>query len=328
MPLKIEDIPRLRFAFLPTPLMKAERLSKELGGPTIWIKRDDLTGLAFGGNKIRKLEFLMADALAQGATHVLTIGGAQSNHAMQTATVARRVGLEPVLVLGKPRRPGNEGNLLLDRILGAEVRFPVAYDSEGLHKAMLAEAEKLRAQGHKPYCIPLGGSSALGLMGYVLAVKELMEQARLLGIKIDRVFAAFGSGGTHAGLVVGKKLYALDFEVVAVDVGAVKEGAALIAEIANEGAKMLGVAPLTANDVTVMNEFLGKGYAIPTPEGIAAIKQVARAEGIFLDPVYTSKAMAGLIAAVRAGQIGKDENIVFIHTGGGPGLFVFPECFA
>jgi D-cysteine desulfhydrase family pyridoxal phosphate-dependent enzyme len=308
--------------------MKAERLSRELGGPTIWIKRDDLAGLAFGGNKIRKLEFLMADALARGATHVLTIGGAQSNHAMQTAAVARRLGLQPVLVLGKPRRPGNEGNLLLDAILGADVQFPVVYDADGLHKAMLAEAEKLRAQGHKPYCIPLGGSSALGLMGYVLAVKEMAEQARALGIKIAGVYAAFGSGGTHAGLMIGKKLCGLDFEVVAVNVGAVRGDAAFIAEIANEGAALLGLAPLTAGDVTVMNEYLGKGYAIPSPEGIAAIKQVARTEGIFLDPVYTSKAMAGLIASVRAGRIKKDGNVVFIHTGGGPALFVFPECFA
>ena len=307
--------------------MKAERLSKALGGPTIWFKRDDLTGLAFGGNKIRKLEFLMADALAKGATHVLTIGGAQSNHAMQTAAVARRLGLTPVLVLGKPRRPGNEGNLLLDAILGAEVRFPVAYDGDGLRKAMLAEADRLRAQGHRPYCIPLGGSDALGLMGYVTAVKEMAEQARALGIRIHRVFAAFGSGGTHAGLMLGKKLLGLDFEVVAVNVGAVRGGGDLIAGIANEGAALLGLAPVTAADVTVMDEYVGAGYAIPSAEGVAAIRQVARTEGIFLDPVYTSKAMAGLVGSIRRGRIGKDESVVFIHTGGGPGLFVFPECF-
>jgi D-cysteine desulfhydrase family pyridoxal phosphate-dependent enzyme len=324
----LDDFPRLRLAFLPTPLMKAERLSKELGGPTIWLKRDDLTGLAFGGNKIRKLEFLMADALAKGATHVLTIGGAQSNHAMQTAAVARRLGLTPARVLGKPRRPGNEGNLLLDAILGAEVRFATAYAAGGLQKAMLSEADALRAQGHKPYCIPLGGSNAMGLMGYVTAAKEMAEQTRALGISIHRVFAAFGSGGTHAGLMLGKKMLGLDFEVVAVNVGAVRGDAEFIARIANDGAALLGLAPVTAADVTVMNEYVGDGYAIPSPEGIAAIKQVARAEGIFLDPVYTSKAMAGLIGSIRQSRIGRDENVVFIHTGGGPALFVFPECFA
>jgi D-cysteine desulfhydrase family pyridoxal phosphate-dependent enzyme len=309
--------------------MKAERLTRELGGPTIWFKRDDLTGIAFGGNKIRKLEFLMADALVQGATHVLTIGGAQSNHAMQTAAVARRLGLSPVLVLGKPRRPGLSGNLLLDQILGAEVKLAAAYGVKALDKAMKDEAERLKAQGHKPYCIGLGGSSALGVMGYALAAKELADQAHALGIEIDRVFAAFGSGGTHAGLALGKRLFGLEFEIVAVNVGAVREdGRALIAEIANQGADLLGARRVTPDEVTLMNEYVGEGYAIPSKEGVAAIKQVAQTEGIFLDPVYTSKAMAGLIGAVRRGQIGKRENVVFIHTGGGPGLFAFPECFS
>jgi len=327
--MKTEELPRLRLAFLPTPLMKAERLTRELGGPTLWLKRDDLTGLAFGGNKIRKLEFIMADALAKGATHVLTIGGAQSNHAMQTAAVARRLGVAPVLVLGKPRRPGLCGNLLLDKILGADVRFATEYGAEALKKAMAVEAEKLRAEGHKPYCIPLGGSGALGVVGYALAAKELAEQAHALGMKIDRVYAAFGSGGTHAGLALGKKIFGLDFEVVAVNVGAVRgDGAALIAEIANEGADLLGAAHVSAGDVTVVNDYVGEGYAIPSPEGIAAIKQVAQAEGIFLDPVYTGKAMAGLIGDIRSGKIGKNGNVVFLHTGGGPGLFVFAEHFA
>ncbi len=327
--MKIEELPRLRLAFLPTPLMKAERLSKDLGGPTIWFKRDDLTGLAFGGNKVRKLEFLMADALAQGATHVLTIGGAQSNHAMQTASAARRLGLTPVLVLGKPGRPGANGNLLLDAILGADVRFATEYGAAALHRAMLAEAEKLRAEGHRPYCIPLGGSNALGLMGYALAAREMAEQARGLGVRIDRVFAAFGSGGTHAGLALGKKLFDLDFEVVAVDVGAVRgDGSALIARIANEGASLLGAGQVAPEDVTLMAGYVGEGYAILSPEGIAAIRLVARSEGLFLDPVYTSKAMAGLIGQVRAGRIAPEENVVFIHTGGSPALFVFPECFA
>ena len=327
--MRIEQLPRLRLAPLPTPLTKAERLSKELGGPTLWFKRDDLTGIAFGGNKVRKLEFIMADALAQGATHVLTIGGAQSNHAMQTAAVARRIGLAPVLVLGKPRRPGVGGNLLLDKILGADVRFTTEYGAEALKKAMAEEAEKLRAEGHKPYCIPLGGSGALGVVGYALAAKELTEQAQGLGFKVDRVFAAFGSGGTHAGLALGRKIFGLDFDIVAVNVGAVRgDGAALIAQIANEGAALLGTSAVAPDDVHVVNEYVGEGYAIPSPEGVAAIKQVAQAEGIFLDPVYTAKAMAGLIGAVRRGKIGKDENVVFIHTGGGPGLFAFSEYFA
>lgn len=322
--------PRIRLATLPTPLHEAPRLRDALGGaarcPRILIKRDDLTGLAFGGNKARKLEFLVADALRAGATWLITAGAAQSNHARMTAAAARLAGLGVSLVLttkGSP--PAEQGNLLLDRLLEADVRlYPPATDVDA---AMAEVAAELRGRGERPYVIPVGGSNAVGTLGYVAATLEIVGQLAEQGMAPSGLYYANGSRGTQAGLALGAKIYSAPYRVrgIAVSPGDAEKRPRAIA-IANEAAALLGVAARLADEDLPNDEGqIGAGYGIATPGCLEAIRLLARHEAIFLDPVYSGKAMAGLIADIRGGAIGPDETVIFLHTGGTPALFAQAE---
>jgi len=322
----INKVPRVRLANLPTPLEAMPRLSKMLGGPRLWIKRDDLTGLVFGGNKVRKLEFEMAEAKNQGANIVITDGVPQSNHARTVATAAKRLGLKAVLVLRGEEPKEYDGNLLLDQIFGAEIRFVPAewHETGAITKKVF---EELQGKGYSPYIVYF--SSPLGSVGYVNAFLELITQARKMKLKVDRIIHAVGSGGTQAGLIVGNKALKTGVEVMGVSEE--PDGDWLLNttfEITNGCAKLLGLDfPVTSKDVKLLYGYAGKGHGIPTKEGIDAIRLLAETEGILLDPVYTCKAMAGLIDLVRQGHFGKQENVVFLHTGGLPAIFAYKNEF-
>jgi D-cysteine desulfhydrase family pyridoxal phosphate-dependent enzyme len=326
-------IPRRLLATLPTPLHDARRLRDALGGtgqaPRIVIKRDDLTGLALGGNKARKLEFLVADAVAQGADVLITTGATQSNHARMTAAAACVAGLECHLVLtSKSAAPPLQGNLLLDRIFGATVHHVPAPDDPRL--ALGSDEEKvreiesaLRAAGKKPYVIAVGGSSAIGALGYTLAMAELAEQLSAVSITPSRVYYASGSRGTQAGLTLGAKACGVPYRAygIAVSTGE-PEKTYRAFHAANGAAEILGIPTrVELDDLFTDNNFIGAGYGIPTAEGLEAIALLARTEGILVDPCYTSKALAGLIAHVRSGVFAPEESVVFLHTGGAPGMF-------
>lgn len=331
---------RVPLATLPTPLHAATRLRETLGGPTrsptILFKRDDLTGLALGGNKARKLEFLIADALHQQATVVLTTGAVQSNHARMTAAAARAAGLDIVLVLtSEVADPPAQGNLLLDRLFGATIHYvpppadPMLATSD-VEEAKVAEVvEDLRSRGHRPYVIPVGGSSGVGVLGYVFGSREIVEQLEAAGERPSRLYYASGSRGTQAGLTLGAKLSGAPYHLhgVAVSGGEPwKRQRAL--RIANEAAALVGTTTcITEDDLVTDQSHIGAGYGIPTVECLEAIRLVALHEGILLDPVYTGKAMAGLIHDVRAGKLDPSTTVVFLHTGGVPALFAHATAF-
>ncbi len=330
--------PRFRLATLPTPLDEARRLREALGGPgrcpRLLIKRDDLTGLAFGGNKARKLEFLVADALRAGATVLVTTGAVQSNHARMTAAAARAAGMGAALVLtSKGERPSLEGNLLLDYLLGAEVHFiPPATDPAlaiGDQEAAMVETvmAELRARGERPYLIPVGGSSPIGVLGYVAGTLEMVEQLAGMGEEPGRLYYAAGSRGTQAGLVLGAKMYSAPYQLYGIAVSDGEPGKTERAvRIANDAAARIGVPTrVTAEEIRTDPGYIGPGYGIPTPGCLEAITLLARQEGIFLDPVYTGKAMAGLIDHVRRGEINPAETVLFLHTGGAPALFAYAD---
>jgi L-cysteate sulfo-lyase len=317
---------RVRLATLPTPLTETRRLREALGGerrcPRILVKRDDLTGLAFGGNKARKLEFLLADAMRAGATTLITAGAVQSNHARLTAAAARTAGMRCLLVLdSNDASPPKQGNYLLDLLLDAEVR--VVQTGTDMDAAIEAVAAELRDAGDRPYVIPVGGSNAIGAIGYVVASIELVEQCDQFGVKPDRLFYANGSRGTQAGLVLGAKVTNAPYRVTGIAVSGGEEWKRKKAlRIANEAAELLGVAERVKDgDFENDNGFIGEGYGILTDGCVEAISLLARTEAIFLDPVYTGKAMAGLIAHIRAGAVAPNETVIFLHTGGSPALF-------
>ncbi len=318
--------PRVRLFPTPTPLEKLENFSKALGGPDIWIKRDDCTVVATGGNKVRKLEWLIGEARQLGATHIVTQGAVQSNHVRQTAAVARRFGMKCTALLEhrietNDRDYLNSGNVLLDKLFGCAIEYrPGGVD-------MNAEAEKkgeeLRAQGVNAYVIPGGGSNRVGALGYVSCAQELMQQADEMGLKIDLLVTATGSAGTHAGLVVG--LHGINAQVPVLGIGVRlprDRQEANVHKLAEATADYLGMKGGIPRDAVVANcDYVGDGYGIPT-EGMAnAVQMLAREEGILLDPVYSGKAMAGMIDLIRSGKIGKDQTVVFLHTGGAVGLF-------
>jgi L-cysteate sulfo-lyase len=323
--MSIGSQPRIRLAALPTPLDDAPRLRAALGGPErcprILIKRDDLTGLAFGGNKVRKLEFLAADALQQGATMLVTVGAVQSNHARATAAAARVAGLRAALVLtSKAERPPVQGNLLLDRLLDAEVHFALGNVQDTIDQ-VLAD---LRDRGEKPYFIPAGGSNAVGTLGYVTGTLELVQQLFALGEAPTRLYYASGSRGTQAGLVLGAKVYSAPYQCQGIAVGPSDEAERTrhAIAIAHAAAEMIGSpARLAPADLLTDHGYIGAGYGIPTEACLEAIRLLAHCEGIFLDPVYSGKAMAGMIDHIRRGEIGPRETVVFLHTGGSPALF-------
>jgi D-cysteine desulfhydrase family pyridoxal phosphate-dependent enzyme len=317
---------RTPIATLPTPLTFAARLTELLGGPRIYIKRDDLTGLAFGGNKTRKLEYLLADAQDQDATHLITAGGIQSNHARQTAAAARLGGMQAELVLNAPTdEPPVQGNYLLDRLLGA--RCHVIPDGSDVAVKMEEVAADLRDQGQRPYVIPVGGSNAVGALGYVGAMLELNAQLWEQSVNANWLYHAAGSGGTQAGIVLGAALYGAEYQVIGVAVSGTSDQKAERAfDLVNQTANLLDVENPVQRDKVMCDESqVGPGYGIPTGETLDAIQVLARAEGIFLDPVYTGKAFAGLLADIRSGRLTADDTVVFLHSGGTPALFAKRE---
>jgi D-cysteine desulfhydrase family pyridoxal phosphate-dependent enzyme len=323
--MRLAALPRYPLATLPTPLHRARGLEKALGpnSPRIYLKRDDLTGVAFGGNKARKLEYLLADALASGATTLVSEGAAQSNHARITAAAAAIAGLRCVLVLDA--RHGSEvaGNLLLDHLLGAEVH--IVPDKPARTATMTRIAEELRVAGERPYLIPTGGSVPLGAAAYVAAVLEMLGQLAAVGDTPSRLYFATGSLGTQAGLAVGARAFSAPFAVYGVAVEHPVEK--LVADgvsLANATADALGLdQQFTGTDILIDDGFIGEAYGVPTEEGLEAIRVMARSEAVFLDPVYSGKAMAALIAHVHAGAFDPEQAVVFLHTGGGPSLFPF-----
>lgn len=318
--------PRIRICTLPTPLEEAPRLSEALGGPRILIKRDDLTGLALGGNKARKLEFLAGDAIAVGADVLITCGGAQSNHVRQTAAAAARLGLKAYLVLGPGEHEDVQGNILLDGLLGAEIRWLDTNDNDAQWQRMESIAREVEAEGHRALIIPKGGASVSGSAAYANCLLEIIQQLADMGVDSRHLFVATGTGGTQAGLVVGARwMMPPDFQVVGVSV---LHGSdvirAVIARHASQAAEALG-APFRFDpeDVTVYDQYVGEGYGKATAGGLEAIRLFARTEGILLDPVYTAKGAAGMIDMIRRGVLGKDDTVVFLHTGGAPALFAY-----
>jgi D-cysteine desulfhydrase family pyridoxal phosphate-dependent enzyme len=312
-------IDRFPLAHLPTPLEPADRLGRTLGVEPgrLWVKRDDLTGLATGGNKARKLEILLADALATRADTLVTAGGPQSNHARTTAAAAARAGLGCVLAFNSDPPPRIEGNQVLDVVLGAERRFLGQMPMEELNGVVERIADELRAVGRRPYVIPIGGSSPLGASAYVTAAEEILGQVRdAAGHDDVLVITATGSGGTHAGLAAR-----LGHErVLGVDVGALADPAAVVLRLTGEVAGLVG-RPAPSGDPRIVRDQVGAGYGAPTDACREAILLAARSEGLLLDPVYSGKAMAGLIALARSGGFGNAKAIVFLASGGVPALF-------
>lgn len=332
--MQLSRFPRLHFAHLPTPLEPMERLSKHLGGPNLWIKRDDCTGLSTGGNKTRKLEFLVADALEKGADTIITQGATQTNHGRQTAAIAAKLGLEcHILLEDRTGRTDRDycynGNILLDQLHGAHLsEYPGGTDMNAKMEELSAQ---LQGQGKKPYVIPGGGSNEVGSLGYVSAALEILSQAEAKNLRIDHVVHATGSAGTQAGLVTG--FAGTNSQVPVLGIGVRVPQETQENNVYNLVKRILGHLDLPADliprEAVVANcNYVGDGYGEPTEGMVEAIKLLAEYEGILLDPVYSGKGMAGLIDLIRQGHFKKGENVVFIHTGGNAGLFSYLETFS
>jgi D-cysteine desulfhydrase family pyridoxal phosphate-dependent enzyme len=308
--------PRLLFAHLPTPVEPLPRLSAALKGPRLFVKRDDQTGLAFGGNKTRKLEYLLAEARANGAEMLITAGAVQSNHCRQTAAAAARFGMDCTLVLfGDPPNPP-DGNHLLHYLLGSEVVFAAREDRDATLKAVF---DRAWSDGRRPYLIPYGGSNPTGAMGYVNAMLELAAQ----GLSPDWIVFPTSSGGTQAGMLVGARKAGLDCKILGISVDApASKLAAKVAELAEQTAGELDETwAFDPGDVRVNDAYIGGGYAVMGDSEIEAIQLFARREALLLDPVYTGRAAAGLIGLIREGFFEETDTVLFWHTGGGPALF-------
>lgn len=328
----LDSFSRVSLSHAPTPLEPLDRLRRVLGGPRIWIKRDDCTGLAQGGNKARKLEFLVADALAKGCDTLVTPGAVQSNHVRMTAAAAARFGLKAHAVLERRVSATDidyeeNGNVLLDELFGC----PRSYvPSGGDVAAACAEvAEGLTAKGAKPYVIPGGGSNPIGALGYVACAMELLDQAKAHGINVTQVVHGTGSSGTQAGLVAGFAALKSAVEVFGISVRHPrKKQEDMVFDLACRTADHLGISGIVERARVVADDgYVGEGYGQPTPGMIDAVTLLARTEGILLDPVYSGKAMAGLIDHVRKGTFRTDEDIVFLHTGGATSLFGYKSLF-
>lgn len=322
--------PRLRLTQAPTPLEALPNLSRLLDGPQLFIKRDDNTGLALGGNKTRKLEFLLGDALAKGATHIVTQGATQSNHVRQTIAAVNKLGLPSTVLLEERVSDAHadyysNGNVLLDQLLGADIETrPAGLD---MNHELLAVGERLQAAGEVPYLIPGGGSNAIGALGYVLSAQELLQQSTDQALRIDHVIHATGSSGTQAGLVVGLQAANSGIPLLGFSVRATRDKQIEnVTRLARQTWDLLDIRqPFDDSAVRVNADYVGAGYGIPTEGTLEAIRLLARHEGILLDPVYSGKAFAGLIDLIRRGHFRRDENIVFVHTGGAAGLFGYRD---
>lgn len=328
----LAKFPRVRLGHLPTPLEPMDRLSELLGGPRLWVKRDDCTGLSTGGNKTRKLEYLMADAQKLGADTVITQGATQSNHARQTAAAAAKLGMKCHILL-EDRTGSNDdqynlnGNVLLDRLHGAPVsKIAGGTDMAGEMKKL---ANSLNADGAKCYIIPGGGSNEIGALGYVNCARELTEQAAEMGLKIDALVHATGSSGTQAGLVVGLAAIKSEIHLLGIGVRAPKEKQEqMVYDLAVKTANHLGMdAGIERKNVRAICDYVGPGYGLPTQGMRDAIKLLAQTEGLLFDPVYSGKGLDGLIDQIKQGYFDGMENVVFLHTGGSAALFGYPTTF-
>ncbi|MCG6884422.1 MAG: D-cysteine desulfhydrase [Silicimonas sp.] len=327
----LAGFPRVRLGHLPTPLEPMDRLSEHLGGPRFWVKRDDCTGLSSGGNKTRKLEFLMAEAAGVGADTIITQGATQSNHARQTAAAAAKLGMKCHILL-EDRTGSNDaqynlnGNVLLDRLHGATV----AKRSGGSDMAaeMEALADKVRQAGGKPYVIPGGGSNTTGALGYVNCALELSDQAASTGLKIDALVHATGSSGTQAGLVAGLAALESDIHLLGIGVRAPREKQeTMVFELAKRTAARIGVEDaVRREDVRANCDYVGAGYGIPTEGMVRSVRLLAELEGLLFDPVYSGKGLDGLIDLTRKGAFDGMQNVVFLHTGGSAALFGYPDA--
>jgi L-cysteate sulfo-lyase len=329
----LSGFPRVSLAHLPTRLEFLPRLTEQLGGPEIWVKRDDCTGLATGGNKTRKLEFSMGEALEQGADTIITVGAVQSNHVRQAAAAAARLGMRcEVLLEHRVRKPGNlylnSGNVLLDRLLGANLR---EYDKGTDFEAAMDEiAGEVRASGGTPYIIPGGASNPVGALGYVGCAEELLQQCEAQDVAFDHVVLASGSAGTHAGMAVGLRASGSDLPILGIGVNVPRD---------EQEAKVWDLACATADyidrpgcvsrqDIVADCSYVGAGYGEPTEGMNEAVLMLARTEGLLFDPVYSGKALAGMIDYIRAGRFTPGQKIVFLHTGGVAGLFAYADILA
>ena len=326
----LSRFPRVSLAHLPTPLEHLPRLSKHLGGPNIFVKRDDCTGLGTGGNKTRKLEFLMAEALQKEADVVITQGAVQSNHARQTAAAAAKLGMKCELIFEKRIADASapyleSGNVLLDRMFGASIR-DVDKDTD-MDAEMAKVAEELRSNGKNPYIIPGGGSNPVGALGYVDCALELMQQANRDQMVIDHVVHATGSAGTQAGLVVGLKASNANIPLLGIGVNAPKDKQEeKVWKLAQETADYVGAPGVVQREDIVANcDYVGDGYGLPTKAMNDAVMLLARQEGMLFDPVYSGKGLAGMIDLIGKGYFEQAKNIVFIHTGGNAGLFGYSD---
>lgn len=324
----LEKFPRVNLAHLPTPLEHLPRLSDHLGGPQIWIKRDDCTGLASGGNKTRKLEFSMAAALDEGADTIVTVGAVQSNHVRQTAAAAAKLGLACEVLLEHrvtdPSEPyAKSGNVFLDKIFGANLReYRGGTDFDA---AMNVVADEVRSAGGKPYLIPGGASNTVGALGYVNCALELLDQAQQQRLSIDHLITATGSAGTQAGLAVGLKASGSDLPMLGIGVNAPRDAQEdKVYQLAAETAEYIGKAGVVdRSDIVANCDYVGTGYGVPTDSMNEAVLLLARLEGLLFDPVYSGKALAGMIDLIRTGSFGNASNIVFLHTGGSAALFAY-----
>ncbi|MEM9353137.1 MAG: D-cysteine desulfhydrase family protein [Planctomycetota bacterium] len=322
----IDRLPRQRLANLPTPLHELPRLSAELGGPRLLIKRDDLTGLATGGNKTRKLEFLLADAIEQGADTLITAGGPQSNHCRQTAAAAAKAGLDCRLVLGGDPAPRREGNLLLDDLLGAHIHWTPKPERNA---TMDRVADELRGEGRQPYVIPIGGSNAVGSVGYILAMIELHEQLAAAGETVDTIVFPTSSGGTQAGLAMGAKLTGFTGRVLAISVDVEPGDRAFLEEVssvANGAADLLGRSERVAPDELAINcDYLGGGYGVVGDHEREAIRLLASTEGVLTGPVYSGRGVGALVDLIHKGQFSQGQTVLYWHTGDESALHAYVD---
>ena len=321
----MNEIPeRIKLANLPTKIEKLERFSEQIGGPDIYIKRDDQTGTEISGNKVRKLEYAVAEAISQGADTLITCGGIQSNHARATAAVAAKLGLNSFLVLRSDNPETPDGNHFLDKILGAEIKF-ISREKYSCSRMEIMERIKtgLKAKGRKGYILPEGASNGIGTFGYYSALEEILEQEKELNIKFDGIVVAVGSGGTYAGLFYANKVNKNFADIVGInvcdDADYFKE---LITDILNQSFEYTDEKiDFSKDDINIIDGYVGEGYALSRPDELKFISDLAKLEGVILDPVYTGKAMLGLVNEIKKGTFKKCKNILFIHTGGLYGLF-------
>lgn len=319
--MRFDDLPRVKLAALPTPLEPMENLSKKLGGPQLFIKRDDMTGLATGGNKTRILEFILGDALSLGADTIVTGANPQSNFVRQTTAAARKLGLDLLLLISDEKPREVNGNLLLTMIMGAEIRFVGGHESD-LGPKMEKAAQELRETGRNPYVIHKFGSVPKGAVAYVDAFMELESQIEQQGLGVNKVVVS-SAAGTYGGLCLGAMAADSDVEITGIAISERSDNwEQTLSDLINGTADHLGLGiEFSPDDINVNTDYFGEGYAVPTESMVEAIKLVAQTEGVLLDPIYTGKGMAGLVDLIKKGVFTKDDEVVFWHTGGVPSLF-------